>query len=104
MDPVSFDQINVSLEDIHGKTDYLHTEGKYIMIIYEGVVISVQMPKKLSLIVRETGEGSKGNTATNAMKPATLETGLIINVPLFIKQGDKIVINAETNEYFSKEN
>lgn len=104
MDPVSFDQVNIKLDEIPGEKNYLHTDGKYIMLIYEGEVISVQMPQKLSLIVTETGEGAKGNTATGAMKEATVETGLVINVPLFIKQGDKIVVSTESNTYFSKVN
>jgi len=104
MDPVSFEQINLALENIPGETNYLHAEAKYILLIYEGEVISIQLPKKIELAVTETSEGAKGNTATNATKEATMETGLKIQVPLFIKQGDKISINTETETYYSKVN
>ncbi len=104
MNPDTFEQINLSLDLIPGKTDYLHESGKYIMSFYEDEVIFVQLPAKISLIVTETSDAVKGNTATNAYKEATLETGLKVQVPLFIKQGDKIIINTDTGSYFSKEN
>ena len=102
MDPVSFEQLSVPLDMIDHGMDYLHTEGKYILIIFEGVAISVQLPSKLSLIVTETGEGVRGNTSGNATKEAILETGCKVFVPLFIKQGEKIIINTETGLYVSK--
>lgn len=104
MDPISFEQINVALDQIPNGTDYLHPEAKYILLIYEGKAISIQLPLKITLIVTETGDGVKGNTATNATKEAIMETGLSVQVPLFIKNGDKISINTETGTYYSKEN
>ena len=104
MDPVSFDQIEVPLEQIPSGTDYLHTDGKYVLLIYEGKAISVQLPLKIILAVTETGEGVKGNTATNATKEAIVETGLKVFVPLFVKIGDRISINTESGTYYSKEN
>jgi elongation factor P len=104
MDPVSFDQISVPLDQIPNETDYLHADGKYILLIYEGKAISVQLPLKMTLEVTETGEGIRGNTATNATKDAILETGLKVQVPLFIKNHDRISINTETGTYYSKEN
>jgi len=104
MNPETFEQITVPLDIIPGKTDYLHTDAKYIMSVFEEEVIYVQLPAKVSLIVTETTDAVKGNTATNASKEATVETGLKVQVPLFIKQGDKIIINTDTGAYFSKEN
>jgi elongation factor P len=104
MDPVSFDQIDVPLDQIPDGHDYLHAEGKYILLIYEGKAISVQLPLKITLEVTETGEGAKGNTATGATKDAIVETGLKLQVPLFIKNGDRISINTEYGTYYSKEN
>ncbi len=102
MNPTSFDQINVSLDIIPGKTDYLHESGKYIATIYEEEVIYIQLPAKLTLVVTDTFDAVKGDTATNASKEAVLETGVKVQVPLFIKNGDKIIINTETGTYFSK--
>lgn len=103
MDPVSFDQINVNLDMIDGRLDWLHTEGKYIIIMYDGAAISVQLPAKIAMTVIETSEAVKGNTSGNATKEAILETGVRVFVPLFIKQGEKIVVNTETKQYVSKE-
>lgn len=104
MDPISFEQINISLSQISGGTNYLHSEGKYIIMLFEDRPISIQMPLKISLKVTETSDGVKGNTATNATKDAILETGMHIQVPLFIKVGDKIAINTESDTYVSKDN
>ena len=102
MDPETFEQLTISLDMIDGGTDFLHTEGKYIIIIYEGEAISVQMPAKIALIVNETSDAVKGNTSGNATKEAILETGAKVYVPLFIKTGERVVINTETRQYVSK--
>ena len=104
MDAVTFDQIAVPLDQIPNRTDFLHIDGKYILLIYEGRAISVQLPLKMTMRVIETGDGVKGNTATNATKEAILESGVKVQVPLFIKNGDKISINTESGTYYSKEN
>jgi elongation factor P len=103
MNPKTFDQIQIELDSIPNKTDYLHEKGNYIMTFYEGSVIYVQIPVKLGLLVTETPDAVKGDTATNAYKEAILETGAKVMVPLFIKNGDRIIINTETNTYYSKE-
>jgi len=102
MDPETFEQLTISLDMIDGGTDFLHTEGKYIIIIYQGEAISVQMPAKIALIVNETSDAVKGNTSGNATKEAILETGAKVYVPLFIKTGERVVINTETRQYVSK--
>ncbi len=102
MDQETFEQISLPLDSIPGKTDYLHTEAKYIMSFYNGEVIYVQLPQKMTLQIVDTYDAVKGDTATNASKEATLETGLKVQVPLFIKNGEMIVINTETGTYFSK--
>lgn len=103
MDQETFDQITISIEMIPGGTDYLHEDSKYIMTFYEEQVIFVQLPQKMTLQIIDTFDAVKGDTATNASKEATLETGVKIQVPLFIKNGERIVINTDTNTYFSKE-
>lgn len=103
MDPDSYEQIALPLDQIPNGSDFLHTDAKYIMSFYEGDVIYVQLPQKITLAVTETPDAVKGNTATNASKDATLETGAHVQVPLFIKGGDKIIINTESGTYFSKE-
>jgi len=103
MDPKTFEQINVDLDMIPGEMDYLHVDGKYLISYYDGQPITVQIPLKMTLEVTSTPMGGdKGNTATGATKEATLETGAKIQVPLFVKQGGKVVINTESGTYYSK--
>jgi len=102
MNPETYDQSTVSLDIIPGGTDYLQTEAKYVMSFYEDQVIYVQLPGKIALTIIEAPDAVKGDTANNATKEVTMETGLKVKVPLFIKNGEKILINTETNEYYSK--
>ena len=68
----------------------------------DGMPLSVDMPASVILNVTHTEPGVKGNTATNATKPATLETGAKINVPLFINEGDKVKLNPEKGSYIER--
>ena len=70
--------------------------------IYEGNVFAVEGPDFVELEITETEPGFKGDTATGATKPATVETGANVNVPLFVEQGDKIKIDTRTGEYLSR--
>lgn len=103
MDPETYEQTSVPMSMIPNGTDYLHSDAKYIMTSYEGEVIYVQLPQKITLQITETTDATKGNTVNNALKDATVETGAVIQVPMFIKNGDRIIINTETGSYFSKE-
>ena len=71
-------------------------------MIYKEKVVGVEAPNFVDLVVTETEPGLAGNTATNTLKPATLETGAEIKVPLFINEGDKIQIDTRTGEYLGR--
>lgn len=103
MDPETYEQTSVPMSLVPQGTDYLHESGKYIMTSYEGEVIYVQLPQKLTLQITDTPDAVKGNTVNNAMKDAILETGAKVQVPMFIKNGDRIIVNTEMGTYFSKE-
>lgn len=80
-------------------------EGEVVTIIFnaeDNMPLSVEMPASVVLEITHTEPGLKGNTATNATKPATVETGAIINVPLFINEGDKIKIDTEKGAYLER--
>ena len=80
-------------------------EGEHVTIIInteDNNPLSVDMPLSVVLEVTHTEPGIKGNTATNALKPATLETGALINVPLFINEGDKVKIDTEKGQYIER--
>ncbi len=102
MDPKSFEQINVSLGIIDGGKNYLHSDAKYVMVFYNDQVINVKLPPSIVLEVTKTTDAVKGNTTSSAMKDAIVETGLKVQVPLFIKVNDKVVINTETGQYIEK--
>ena len=72
------------------------------LVSYKGNVFSVEPPMFVELAVTETEPGFKGNTATNALKPATLETGAEIKVPLFIDEGEVVQIDTRTGEYMGR--
>jgi len=80
-------------------------EGEIVTVLTnteDGSSLSVEMPQSVTLEISETEPGLKGNTATNATKPATLETGATINVPLFINEGDSIKIDPEKGSYLER--
>ena len=104
MDPVTYEQISFSLDLIPGKTDWLHGDSKYVVQVYEDEVINLLLPPKMTLEITETYDAVKGDTATGAKKDAILETGATVKVPLFIKQGEKVIVNTEDGAYFSKAN
>ena len=73
------------------------------LTVYEGEILGVILPDKVTLRVAETPMGDKGNSQTNTQKEATLETGLVIRVPMFINTGDLVVVNTETAKYDSRD-
>lgn len=102
MDAETYEQVEIDIEQIPGGTSFLMEGEKYIIVSYEGVPLSVQPPIKMIMTVTETTDAVKGNTSGNATKEAVLETGFTLQVPMFIKQGEKIEINTETGQYNSK--
>ena len=69
------------------------------VVSYEGEILGVDIPEKVTLLVTESDPAVKGNTATSATKDAILETGFKIQVPLFVEEGDKVVVNTSTGKY-----
>lgn len=104
MDNESFEQYEVPISENPEKKLYLKESDSYQIIIWEGKVIDIQIPYKVVFIVAESENYIKGDTATGATKPIKTETGLTVRVPLFIKQGEKILVNTETNEYVERVN
>ena len=102
MDNETFDQINVITKSIGNKKNFL-TAGAVVDLLFdEEEVLDVRLPSHVILKVLNTEPGFRGNTATGANKPATLETGYVLNVPLFIDEGDKLKIDTRTGEYVER--
>ena len=102
MDNETFDQVPVNRNDV-GDNFKFCKEGDLCKILsYKGKVFGVEIPTFVELEVTKTDPGFAGNTATNTLKPATLETGAEIKVPLFINEGDRIRIDTRTGEYMER--
>ena len=81
---------------------YLIPDALIRVEFYGEEPVGIELPQTVDLVVKETVPGIKGATASNQIKPATLETGLVVNVPPFINEGDRIRVNTETGEYQSR--
>lgn len=102
MDPISFEQIEIEKKVVGDDINFL-LEGEKVWVQFWGEkVVGVELPASVILKVKETGPGEKGNSATSILKPATLESGLVVQVPAFIKDGDRLKINTQTGEYVSR--
>lgn len=101
MNPVSFEQISVPLKVIDGDK-FLKEGDTYSISFLNDEALSINFPPKVVLVVIETAPGVKGNSATNVFKDATLENGLVVKVPPFIKTGDKVRVDTRTGAYTEK--
>ena len=102
MDNETFEQINVITKSIGNKKNFLIAGDLVDLLFDEDEVLDVRLPSHVILEVLNTEPGFKGNTATGANKPATVETGYELNVPLFIDEGDKLRIDTRTGEYVER--
>ncbi|MCI7339720.1 MAG: elongation factor P [Oscillospiraceae bacterium] len=102
MDPESYELIPINKSDLSDNFKFVKENDPCKLLSYKGKVFSVEIPNFVELEVTETEPGLAGNTATNTLKPATLETGAEIRVPLFINIGDKIQIDTRTGEYIGR--
>jgi len=104
MDNESYEMYEVPIRDMEDKKYYLKENDSYELIIWEGKVIDINIPYKVVFTVAESENYVKGDTVSGATKPIVTETGLTVRVPLFIKQGEKILVNTESNEYVERVN
>ena len=102
MDTSTYEQIHISAEALGDSKDYLIADSVIRVEFYESEPVGIELPSTVDLVVTETVPGIKGATASAQVKPATLETGLIIQVPPFVNEGDKVRVNTETGEYQSR--
>lgn len=102
MDMQTYDQIAVPADVIGESIGYVVPNGAVNILSAEGEVISVEPPAHVDLEVSETDPGLKGDTATGGSKPATLETGVVVQVPLFVNVGDRVRVDTRSNEYLTR--
>ena len=102
MDPETFEQIGLEFEIVEEAIKYVRENDTVTMRIYQNKPFDVEAPNFVELEVIETEPGIKGDTATNVTKPATVETGAVVNVPVFVNEGDTIKIDTRTGDYLSR--
>ena len=99
MDPESFEQYELAADMVGESKDFMKDGDEMEIQFYNGTPINLQLPKNLWLAVTYTENAVKGDTSTSVMKDATLETGVVVKVPAFIKEGDIISIDTDTYAY-----
>jgi elongation factor P len=102
MDTSTYEQIHISAEAMGDAKNYLIADSIIRVEFYESEPVGIEMPPTVDLVVKQTVPGIKGATASAQVKPATLETGVVVSVPAFINEGDKVRVNTETGEYQSR--
>jgi elongation factor P len=102
MNTESYDQVHLSMDVLGDGALYLLPESVINVEFYDGEPVGIHLPLTVDLKVTETVPGIKGATAAAQVKPATLETGLVVSVPAFVNEGDVVRINTESGEYLSR--
>lgn len=101
-DPETFETVTLSPEIVGDAKDYLVENGAVTVTFVEDKAVQVELPSSVVLTVTDAPEGIKGDSATNVQKTVTLETGLTVQVPLFIKAGEKLRIDTRTGKYIER--
>jgi elongation factor P len=102
MDAETYDQLHVEAANLGDAVSYLKEGDNAILPIYNGDVVGVELPAAVELAVSETEPGIQGDRVSGARKSATLETGLVVQVPLFVEPGDTLKVDTRTGEYLAR--
>lgn len=102
MDTETYEQIEVPESRLEDEKKFLKENLEIQLNFYEGEIIGVELPEKIEFEIVDTTEATKGNTTNNAQKDATIETGYVVKVPLFINQGEHIIISTKDGKYSSR--
>jgi len=102
MNTETFDQVEAPESIVKDALPYLKEGDKIQLVLYGEEALSIEVPAAVTLLITEADPGVKGDTATGATKPAKMETGLMVNVPLFINPGDTIKVSTSTGDYLER--
>ena len=102
MDNETYDQLQVATGDLGSAVNYIKENDTVVLPVYDGRVVGVELPAAVELEIAEAEPGVQGDRVSGARKPATLETGLVVQVPLFIGPGEKIKVDTRTGEYLAR--
>ncbi len=102
MDAETFEQLHLKRGDVAEELDFLQPSSTVMLLMVDGRPAGIQLPASVELAVVETEPGVKGDTISNVTKPATLETGAVVQVPLFVSTGDRIKVDTRERRYISR--
>ena len=102
MDDETYDQMQVSPSTLGNAANYIVEQATALMLLFGDEVIGVELPASVELDITETEPGVQGDRVSGARKPATLETGLTVQVPLFIENGERVKVDTRSGEYLSR--
>ncbi|MCP5028385.1 MAG: elongation factor P [Actinomycetia bacterium] len=102
MDSETFDQIPVTTESLGDSVNYLVENNSAVLMMYGDEIIGTELPAAVELNIAETEPGIQGDRVSGGRKPATLETGLVIQVPLFVNPGDRVKVDTRSGEYLTR--
>lgn len=102
MDTGNFEQLALSSEQLGDGVKYLMENMNIVVLMWQGNPIGIELPNQVELEVTDTAPGIKGDTASGGSKPATLETGAVVQVPFFVNVGDKLLIDTRTGNYIKR--
>ena len=102
MDNESYDQVHVETSDLGSAVDYLKEGDTALLHVYQDDIVAAELPAAVELTVTETEPGVQGDRVSGARKPATLETGFVVQVPLFVNVGDRVKVDTRSGEYLSR--
>jgi elongation factor P len=102
MDNVSYDQVQVTPEALGDAAQYVKEGDSAVLQMYDDEIVGVDLPAAVELTVTVTEPGVQGDRVSGARKPATLETGLVLQVPLFVNPGERIKVDTRTGEYITR--
>lgn len=102
MDTVSYDQIQVPEAALGDAAKYLKESDNAVLQMYDSEIVGVDLPASVELSIQATDPGVQGDRVSGARKPATLETGLVIQVPLFVNPGDRVKVDTRSGEYITR--
>lgn len=103
MDTSTYEQIEILKENLTWELNFLKPNSKVTITMFQGEILGIALPDKVVLEIVEAEPAVKGDTATGALKNATLETGLLIKVPLFIESGERVIVTTSDGKYSSRE-
>jgi len=102
MDNANYEQLTVGKGQLGGSTNYLIESANAVLEMYDDEIVGVDLPAAVELSIADTEPGVQGDRVSGARKPATLETGLVVQVPLFVNPGDRIKVDTRTAEYITR--